>query len=97
MLQFLDTANSYKAGLGGKVNWDKKVNKTQTLDQYTRDEVKEAVSVKYVMSSMAKKENVALSNSEKNEIKQAANKYYNGLTETEKEYTKAKVKDVEKL
>ncbi len=97
MLQLMDTANSYKEGLGGKVKWNAKVAKAKTLDQYTRDEVKEAVSVKYTMASMAKSESVSLSNSEKSAIKQATSKYYSGLSDAEKKYTGAKEKDVEKL
>ena len=97
MLQILDTANKYKAGFGGKVDWNAKVNKTKTLSDYTLDQVKEAMSVKYTMASMAKGKQVTLSDAEEEAIKSAAHKYYAGLTDAEKEFTKAKESDVVKV
>ncbi len=97
MLQVLDTSNKYKAGFGGKVDWNSKVTKEKTLSDYTLDQVKEAMSVKYAMSAMAKSKNITLSSGEEEAIKTAASKYYSGLTDAEKEYTKAKEKDVVKV
>ena len=97
MLQVLDTANKYKAGFGGTVDWKQKVTKEKTLEQYTMDQVKEAMSVKYTMASMAKQKQVILSSAEEEAIKQAANAYYVGLTDAEKKFTGAKLKDVIKV
>lgn len=97
MLQVLNTANKYKAGFGGKVDWNSKVTKDQTLSEYILDKVKEDVSVKYTMSSMAKDEQVNLSGGEEEAIKSAAKQYYAGLTDAEKEFTGAKEKDVVSL
>lgn len=97
MLQVLETSNSYKAGFGGQVDWNAKVTKKKKLSQYTLDKVKEDISVKYTMAAMAKEKKITLSSSEEEDIKQAANKYYAGLTDAEKKFTGAKVKDVEKL
>lgn len=97
MVQVLDSANKYKAGFGGKVDWNSKVTKEQNLSQYVMDQVKEAVSVKYVMSSMAKSKQITLSDGEEEAVKNAAHKYYSGLTDAEKKFTGAKEKDVVKL
>ncbi len=97
MLQVLNTANKHKAGFGGKVDWNAKVTKDKNLSQYVLDQVKEDISVKYTMASMAKEKQVTLSNKEEASIKSAAKKYYSKLTNAEKEFTKAKEKDVVKL
>ena len=54
MLQLMDSANSYKAGLGGKVDWNAKVTKEKTLADQLLDTVKESASVRYAMAAMAK-------------------------------------------
>ena len=97
MIQVLDTANSYKAGFGGTVDWNSKVTKTKTLNDYLMDKVKEDVSVKYTMAAMAKEKQVTLSGGEEEAVKRAASQYYAGLTDAEKEFTGAKEKDVAKL
>ena len=97
MVQILDTSNKYKAGFGGTVDWNAKVTKTKTLSQYTLDQVKEAMSVKYTMAAMAKEKKVTLSSGEEDAIKQAASEYYAGLTDAEKKYTGAKEKDIVKI
>ena len=97
MLQVLNTANKYKAGFGGTVDWNAKVTKEQNLSQYIMDQVKEDVSVKYTMAAMAKSKQVTLSSGEEEAIKRAANEYYSSLTDAEKKFTGAKVKDVVKL
>ena len=97
MLQVLNTANKYKAGFGGTVDWNAKVTKVKTLNQYIMDQVKEDISVKYTMAAMAKEKQVTLSSGEEETIKNAASEYYSGLTDAEKKYTGAKEKDVVKL
>ncbi|MCR5429652.1 MAG: peptidyl-prolyl cis-trans isomerase [Eubacterium sp.] len=97
MLQILDTANKYKAGFGGTVDWNAKVTKEESLSQYTLDQVKEAMSVKYTIASMAKDKQVTLSSGEEEAIKSAAKKYYAGLTDAEKKFTGAKESDVVKV
>ena len=97
MIQVMDTANKYKAGFGGTVDWNAKVKKGQTLSQYILDKAKEDISVKYTMAAMAKEKQVTLSSGEEECIKSAAKQYYNGLTDAEKKYTGAKEKDVIKL
>ena len=97
MLQVLNTANKYKAGFGGTVDWNAKVTKVKTLNQYIMDQVKEDISVKYTMAAMAKEKQVTLSSGEEEAIKNAASEYYSGLTDAEKKYTGAKEKDVVKL
>ena len=97
MIQVLDTANSYKAGLGGTADWNAKVTKTKTLNDYIMDKVKENVSVKYTMAAMAKEKQVSLSGGEEEAVKRAASQYYASLTDAEKEFTGAKEKDVAKL
>ncbi len=97
MLQLMDTANRHKAGFGGTVNWNAKVTGEKTLNDYTFDEVKECVSTKYVVASMANEYSVNLTEGEKDAIKSAAKEYYSNLTAEEKDFTKAKESDVEKV
>ena len=97
MLQVLNTANRYKAGFGGTVDWNAQVKKETSLSQYIMDQVKEDVSVKYTMAAMAKSKQVTLSDGEEESIKRAASEYYSSLTDAEKKYTGAKEKDVVKL
>ena len=97
MLQVLDTANRYKAGFGGTVDWKSKVTKDKTLAEYLMDKVEEDITVKYTMSSMAKDKKVGLSDGEEEDIKAAAKQYYAGLTDAEKKFTGAKEKDVVSL
>lgn len=97
MVQVLNTANKYKAGFGGTVDWNSKITKNKTLSQYIMDQVKEDMSVKYTMASMAKEKLVTLSSGEEEAIKSAARQYYSSLTDAEKEFTKAKEKDVVKI
>ena len=89
MLVLMDTAGTYKADFGGKVDWNAKVSDNQTLQSYVMQKVKEDITVKYTLASMAKERNISLSTDESSMIKTKAAEYYKSLTSQEKEYTKA--------
>lgn len=64
MLVLMDTAGTYKADFGGKVNWNAKVSDNQTLQSYVMQKVKEDITVQYTLASMAKERNISLSTDE---------------------------------
>lgn len=97
MLVLMDTAGTYKADFGGKVDWNAKVSDNQTLQSYVMQKVKEEITVKYTLASMAKERNISLSTDESSMIKTKAAEYYKSLTSQEKEYTGASQENVESL
>lgn len=97
MLVLMDTAGTYKADFGGKVDWNAKVSDNQTLQSYVMQKVKEDITVQYTLASMAKEKNISLTSDESAIIKTKAGEYYNSLTSQEKEYTGASQEDVENL
>ena len=97
MLVLMDTAGTYKADFGGKVDWNAKVSDNQTLQSYVMQKVKEDITVKYTLASMAKERNISLSTDESSMIKTKAAEYYKSLTSQEKEYTGASQENVESL
>ena len=52
MLVLMDTAGTYKADFGGKVDWNAKVSDNQTLQSYVMQKVKEDITVKYTLASI---------------------------------------------
>lgn len=97
MLVLMDTAGTYKADFGGKVDWNAKVSDNQTLQSYVMQKVKEDITVKYTLASMAKERNISLSTDESSMIKTKAAEYYKSLTSQEKKYTGASQENVESL
>ena len=97
MLVLMDTAGTYKADFGGKVDWNAKVSDNQTLQSYVMQKVKEDITVQYTLASMAKERNISLSTDESSMIKTKAAEYYKSLTSQEKEYTGASQENVESL
>ena len=97
MLVLMDTAGTYKADFGGKVDWNAKVSDNQTLQSYVMQKVKEDITVKYTLASMAKERNISLSTDESSMIKTKAAEYYKSLTSQEIEYTGASQENVESL
>ena len=97
MLVLMDTAGTYKADFGGKVDWNAKVSDNQTLQSYVMQKVKEDITVKYTLASMAKERNISLSTDESSMIKTKAAEYYKSLTSQEKVYTGASQENVESL
>ena len=97
MLVLMDTAETYKADFGGKVDWNAKVSDNQTLQSYVMQKVKEDITVQYTLASMAKERNISLSTDESSMIKTKAAEYYKSLTSLEKEYTGASQENVESL
>ena len=97
MLVLMDTAGTYKADFGGKVDWNAKVSDNQTLQSYVMQKVKEDITVKYTLASMAKERNISLSTDESSMIKTKAAEHYKSLTSQEKEYTGASQENVESL
>lgn len=97
MLVLMDTAGTYKADFGGKVDWNAKVSDNQTLQSYVMQKVKEDITVQYTLASMAKERNISLSTDESSMIKTKATEYYKSLTSQEKEYTGASQENVESL
>ena len=97
MLVLMDTAGTYKADFGGKVDWNAKVSNNQTLQSYVMQKVKEDITVQYTLASMAKERNISLSTDESSMIKTKAAEYYKSLTSKEKEYTGASQENVESL
>lgn len=97
MLVLMDTAGTYKADFGGKVDWNAKVSDNQTLQSYVMQKVKEDITVQYTLASMAKERNISLSTDESSMIKTKAAEYYKSLTSQEKEYTGASQESVESL
>ena len=97
MLVLMDTAGTYKADFGGKVDWNAKVSDNQTLQSYVMQKVKEDITVQYTLASMAKERNISLSTDESSMIKTKAVEYYKSLTSQEKEYTGASQENVESL
>lgn len=97
MLVLMDTAGTYKADFGGKVDWNAKVSDNQTLQSYVMQKVKEDITVKYTLASMAKERNISLSTDESSMIKTKAAEYYKSLTSQEKEYNGASQENVESL
>lgn len=97
MLVLMDTAGTYKADFGGKVDWNAKVSDNQTLQSYVMQKVKEDITVQYTLASMAKERNISLSTDESSMIKTKAAEYYESLTSQEKEYTGASQESVESL
>ena len=97
MLVLMDTAGTYKADFGGKVDWNAKVSDNQTLQSYVMQKVKEDITVQYTLASMAKERNISLSTDESSMIKTKAAEYYKSLTSKEKEYTGASQENVESL
>ena len=95
MLVLMDTAGTYKADFGGKVDWNAKVSDNQTLQSYVMQKVKEDITVQYTLASMAKERNISLSTDESSMIKTKAAEYYKSLTSQEKEYTGASQENVE--
>lgn len=97
MLVLMDTAGTYKADFGGKVDWNAKVSYNQTLQSYVMQKVKEDITVQYTLASMAKERNISLSTDESSMIKTKAAEYYKSLTSQEKVYTGASQENVESL
>ena len=97
MLVLMDTAGTYKADFGGKVDWNAKVSDNQPLQSYVMQKVKEDITVQYTLASMAKERNISLSTDESSMIKTKAAEYYKSLTSKEKEYTGASQENVESL
>ena len=97
MLVLMDTAGTYKADFGGKVDWNAKVSDNQTLQSYVMQKVKEDITVQYTLASMAKERNISLSTDESSMIKTKAAEYYKSFTSQEKEYTGASQENVESL
>lgn len=97
MLVLMDTAGTYKADFGGKVDWNAKVSDNQTLQSYVMQKVKEDITVQYTLASMAKERNISLSTDESSMIKTKTAEYYKSLTSQEKEYTGASQENVESL
>ena len=97
MLVLMDTAGTYKADFGGKVDWNAKVSDNQTLQSYVMQKVKEDITVQYTLASMAKERNISLSTDEIIMINTKAAEYDNSLTSQEKEYTGASQENVESL
>ena len=97
MLVLMDTAGTYKADFGGKVDWNAKVSDNQTLQSYVMQKVKEDITVQYTLASMAKERNISLSTDESSMIKTKAAEYYKSSTSQEKEYTEASQENVESL
>lgn len=97
MLVLMDTAGTYKADFGGKVDWNAKVSDNQTLQSYVMQKVKEDITVQYTLASMAKERNISLSTDESSMIKTKVAEYYKSLTSQEKEYTGASQENVESL
>ena len=79
MLVLMDTAGTYKADFGGKVDWNAKVSDNQTLQSYVMQKVKEDITVQYTLASMAKERNISLSTDESSMIKTKADKVYDAL------------------
>lgn len=97
MLVLMDTAGTYKADFGGKVDWNAIVSDNQTLQSYVMQKVKEDITVQYTLASMAKERNISLSTDESSMIKTKVAEYYKSLTSQEKEYTGASQENVESL
>ena len=96
-LVLMNMANNYKKGFGDNLDWNSKIKDDLTMKDYIMNKVKQEISSKYAMASMAKDKGVKLDTEEKIQAEYAANTYYKSLTNEEKEYTNAKKEDVERL
>ena len=60
MLVLMDTAGTYKADFGGKVDWNAKVSANQKMQSYVMQKVKEETTVKYTLDYMEKERNISM-------------------------------------
>lgn len=85
-LVFMNYVNKYKRDLGGKIDWDVKVDKDTSLRDFLMDKVKEDITVTYTLSAMAETERVKLDKDDMKIINSATEEYYESLSDEEKEY-----------
>ncbi len=96
-LVLLDRANQYRETFGRTVDWEVKVDEETNLGDYLMEQVKEELSIKYTLASMAITRGIHLAESEKESISEKAEEYFSALSEAEKDYTGADEQTVEEL
>lgn len=94
MLALMDSANKFKNDFGGTVDWNAKVDGNTTLGDYVLEKLKQDLSVKYTLASMAEESGVTLSTDEKAAASDAAKLYYENISDSEAHYTDASEDDV---
>lgn len=96
-LVFMNYVNKYKKDFGGDIDWSSKVNQETSLQDFLMEKVKEDITVKYTLSSMAETEEVRLNKDDMNLINDAVETYYDSLSEGEKEYIGSDIDVVAKV
>ena len=85
--------NVYEESFGTDL-WDKKVGDI-TFEEYVKANLKDRLAQIKTLDLLAKEKKIRLSEDETNKAHTAAEKYFNALSESEKDYMKIKLSDVE--
>lgn len=94
MLYVTTEKNLYEESYGNDI-WDKDLGGV-TLEEYVKANIKDELAKVKTLNLLAKEEEVKLSDEEKEIARSAADKYYEALTDEEKEFMDASVKSVAK-
>lgn len=95
MLYLTCEKNLYENSYGEEI-WSQELSEGTTLLDYVKDTVKERLAQVSALNRLAKKQKVTLSDKEEKKVSKAAQAYFDGLTEAEKEYMDVSLKSVEK-
>lgn len=92
-LLYLTTEKNVYEESFGKDIWDKNIGET-TFEKYVKDSVKDRCAQIKTLNLLAKERKLQLSEAEKEKAAAAAEKYFSGLSETEREYLGVTKEDV---
>lgn len=93
MLLLTTEKNLYENSYGNDI-WTKDISGV-SFEDYVKDNVKNELAEMKTMNLLAKDKKIQLTEEEQQKVKQIAENYYNGLTETEIEYMDMKLDTVE--
>ncbi len=95
MVYLTNTQNQYESVYGSRI-WETQLNGV-SLEENVKDTVLARIARIKTMNLLAEKNNVTLSEEEKNLVTAAATEYFGSLNDTEKEVLNVEMKDIEKM